>query len=86
MRDSTFWRAAAVAAIIGLFYVGHGLHQTRPGGQAFLENTAHAAGVANEDAENVFTSSQDGKTIFMWQYYGAKPPRYLGKRDAIEQK
>ena len=40
-------------------------------------------GVADENAETLFTASQDGKTIYMWQYYSSKPPKYIGKAEAI---
>ncbi len=46
---------------------------------------ASSVGVADENAETVFTSSEDGRTIYMWQYFSSKPPRYVGSAEAIEQ-
>lgn len=50
-----------------------------------LSTPVHAGGVtvATDEAETVFTSSADGKTIYMWQYYSTKPPKYLGKTEAV---
>lgn len=39
--------------------------------------------VANDDAETVFTCSEDGKTIYMWQYYSSKPPKFIGQSEAV---
>lgn len=39
--------------------------------------------VANDTAETVFTSSADGKTIYMWQYYSSKPPKFIGQSAAV---
>ena len=44
---------------------------------------AGGIGVASEQSETVFTASPDGKTIYMWQYYSSKPPKFLGKSEAI---
>ena len=46
---------------------------------------AGGIGIANEQSETVFTASPDGKTIYMWQYYSSKPPKFLGKSEAILQ-
>jgi hypothetical protein len=40
-------------------------------------------GVANEKSETLFTASADGKTIYMWQYFSSKPPKFLGQSEAI---
>lgn len=40
-------------------------------------------GVANDESQTLFTASEDGKTIYMWQYYSSKPPKYIGKSEAI---
>lgn len=84
MKDSLFWRTTALLVVIGLFYVGHGLDESDDSKPMF-ESTAAAAGVgvATENSETVFTSSADGKTIYAWQYFSGKPPKYLGKREAV---
>lgn len=41
-------------------------------------------GVATENAETLFTASPDGKVIYMWQYFSSKPPKYLGRAEAVE--
>lgn len=42
-------------------------------------------GVASENAETLFTASADGKTIYMWQYFSSKPPKFMGQAEAILQ-
>ena len=56
-----------------------------PGVAGDLLPSAHASGVAvaNDEVETVFTSSPDGKTIYMWQYYSSKPPKFIGKSEAV---
>ena len=50
-------------------------------------STAVSAGVtpASDETEFVLSSSEDGKTIYMWQFISGKPPRYIGKADAVIQ-
>ena len=81
-----FWKVAAILLIVGLFYVGAGLHSRSPWTMP-AESPAYGGGVTvgTDDAETVFTASEDGKTVYMWQYFGSKPPRYLGKAEAIER-
>lgn len=42
-------------------------------------------GVASENAETLFTASADGKTIYMWQYFSSKPPKFMGQAEAVLQ-
>ncbi|MCA9126024.1 MAG: hypothetical protein KDB22_03025 [Planctomycetales bacterium] len=54
------------------------------GGGPPVGNTARAGvTVADDSAETVFTSSPDGKTIYMWQYYSSKPPKFVGQAEAV---
>lgn len=45
MRDSVFWRFIAALSVIGMFYVGHGLHRSdsREGQLPGWERSAYAA-------------------------------------------
>ena len=86
MKDSLFWRGIAAAFVAGIIYVGDGLHSGPA--PAFrlpsLTPSAQASvGVADENSESVFTASEDGRTIYMWQYYTSKPPKFIGQREAI---
>ena len=86
MNDSVFWRLVAVLGVIGLFYVGHGLHITGDAPMFTSVAEASGAGTATDDVETVFTSSADGKTVYVWQYYSSRPPKYVGKSDAVLKK
>lgn len=70
--ESRFWKACAVTAVVGLFYVGHGLHERD--GLPGLVRSARADGIASVAHESaglsyVVTASPDGKTVY---YYGPK--------------
>ena len=69
----------AVLLLVGLAILSDDARNPGASAPAF----AGGVGVANEETEIVFTSSNDGKTIYMWQYYSSKPPKYLGKSEAI---
>lgn len=84
MSDSIFWRFAAVMFIAGLFYIGSGTGSRDPNQLPTIGSKAYAGvGVADENSEVVFTSSQDGRKIYMWQYFGSKPPKFMGQAEAI---
>ncbi len=84
MRDSMFWRVTVWIGLIGLFYVGHGLHQPDQAVPTFATPVhAGGAGAATEHVENLFTSSEDGKTIYMWRYFGARSPKLVHKAEAV---
>ncbi len=86
MRDNKFWRIIAIATCIGIFYVGHGLHQ--PGNDAMpsLANSAHA-GVAvdaitagsGRTATRIYTSNETGTVLYVWDApaAGGAPPRHM---------
>ena len=80
-----FWKTATALFVLGLFYIGAGLQSGSMPALPSVTTPAYAGGVtvATEDAETVFTTSEDGKTIYMWQYYSSKPPKYIGKVEAI---
>ena len=86
MKDSLFWRGIAVALVAGIVYVGDALHSGSGPALQFPSLTPHvqaSVGVADENAETLFTASEDGRTIYMWQYYSSKPPKFIGQREAI---
>jgi hypothetical protein len=86
MRDTWFWRAVAVAAVAGLFYVGAGLagHSSATP----IENVAHGDIVIPENhlGWTAITSSPDGKTLYFYGHKGRvyidKDFAYLGKLEA----
>ena len=79
MRDSKFWRIMAVSFIVALLYVGHGLHTGRSDSLPSLANTAYAGGVAvsMHQRETLYTSSDDGRTIFQWATSDRGKPKYV---------
>lgn len=87
MKDTYFWRILSVAAVAGLFYVGHGLHS---GGEPSLDfaSTVHAqgAGITYNSQDNsviMATASDDGKTLYIFSRRpGNIKPVYLGKAEA----
>ena len=83
-----FWRTAAVFLIVGLFYVGTGLHRgagraVSPHSFPSLTGRAYAGGigVATNNTETVMTTSEDGRVVYVWRYVGVKPPMFLGKAE-----
>jgi len=80
MQDSKFWRVAAVLMIAAVLYVGHGLHNGGGDGMPSLVNTAYAGGVgvSTQQGSILYTSSQDGRTIFHWTTGDGGKPKYLG--------
>ncbi len=63
---------------LALWPVGRGIP-----GPVLPSAQASGVAVANDEIETVFTSSPDGKTIYMWQYFSSKPPKFIGKSEAI---
>lgn len=73
MKDCLFWRTIAVAAVLSVAYVGHGLHGPLP---SVVQN-AEAQGVATHDlgvGSFTVTVSDDGKKA---HYFGPKNRAYL---------
>lgn len=69
--DSRFWRLIAATVVVGLFYVGHGLHQ---GDSASMTSMAQAQTMhyfnkndGDPTAPILFTQSQDGSKIHAWR-------------------
>jgi len=94
VKNDKVWKLICVSLVASLFYIGHGLNsRDDPSPNSFLESPASAAsgprpidgvGVANENSETIFTCSQDGKTLYRWQYFSSKNAKFLGKSDAVE--
>jgi len=88
MKDTCFWRIVSVAAVLGLFYVGHGLHSGGESASLDMARTAHAqgAGITYNTQDNsvvMATSSEDGRTIYIFSRRpGNLKPVYLGKAEA----
>jgi hypothetical protein len=84
MGNSVFWKLLAVLGVIGLFYVGHGLH----GGKAVdlppIVAPAHASGlgalpVSPEGVGHaVYTTSADGKTLYVWGINALTGAKFVG--------
>jgi hypothetical protein len=71
MADSKFWRVLAVAAVAGVFYLGHGLHDPSDNPLPDLVSELHAGDVATAVHQNtarmkIITSSDQGRTIHVW--------------------
>ena len=90
MKESIFWRAMAVVAVLGIFYVGHGLHQQTASPLSFdIATPVQAQGGAGityntQDSSVIMaTSSNDGKTVHV---FSRRPtnlkPVYLGSATA----
>ena len=92
MKSDTTWKLIGLLFVTALFYVGHGLHTNKGNNGMWFETSASAyetnamdgVGVANENSETIFTCSQDGKTLYRWQYFSSKNPKFLGHSQAIE--
>lgn len=81
---SNFWRIAAILLIAALFYVGTGLRSNSPDVLPTFTTPVYAnVGIGADDTETIITCSEDGQTVYMWRYFGNKPPKFLGKSDAI---
>lgn len=61
-----FWKLIASCAVVGLFYVGHALHQ-QYGVDSFpsFSKSAFAEGIAVENGR-VITTSPDGRHVHFW--------------------
>jgi hypothetical protein len=86
MHDSKFWRFAAVSFVLALLYVGHGLHGGTSDGLPSLANTAHAGGVGvvTQEGSQIFTASQDGKTLYQWVMTDGKA-KYLANSTVVSR-
>ncbi|MEM8734791.1 MAG: hypothetical protein AAGG44_11240 [Planctomycetota bacterium] len=80
-----FQQTTVAFSIIAAFYLGLSFQGT---GIASFSDTANAsdgsvvAGIA-ADGKMLFTSSSDGKTIYVWRYQGMDKPRYQGSVHAV---
>ena len=67
MKDSFFWRCVSVLAVGGLFYVGHGLHESGRLESPQFATPAIAGGVIQGESTNmIYTQSEDGTTVYSW--------------------
>lgn len=80
-----FQQNLTILIVAAAFYVGHGLHSPEPISVPSLTAPAYAGDVASaaENSEVLFTSSLDGKKLFLWRYQGTRNPRFLGEAEAI---
>ena len=78
-------RRLAILSVIVVLSIGFVRVNELTSGSGVFSRPVYAGGitVATDEAETVFTASEDGKTIYMWQCYSSKPPKYLGKAEAI---
>jgi hypothetical protein len=76
MQDTKFWRIVAIVICVGLFYVGHGLHNRESDGLPSLTNMAHAGGVAALNGK-LYTTTSDGLLLPAWVVDETVKPRYL---------
>lgn len=74
-----------VLSLVAAFYIGHGLHTSEPISMPSLTAPVYAGDVASaaENTEMVFTSSPDGKKLYLWRYQGTRKPRFLGEAEAV---
>jgi hypothetical protein len=74
VRESKFWRIVAVVGCVGIFYVGHGLHNPGGEGTASLVNSARASGVAVDAIASsvgrlttrLYTVNESGTILYIW--------------------
>jgi hypothetical protein len=74
MQESNFWRIIAVGVCVGIFYVGHGLHNPGREGMPALINSAYAGGVAvdaiaagvGRSGTRIYTSNESGTVLYVW--------------------
>ncbi|OAI57794.1 hypothetical protein AYO47_07625 [Planctomyces sp. SCGC AG-212-M04] len=72
MSDSRFWRLIAVLMVVGVFYVGHGLHSGSDP-VLTLDSPAFAgAPWGNPDRAEFYTVSEDGKIVYIWNTTGRR--------------
>ena len=81
MNNTKFWRCLAVLAVIGLFYVGHGLHNTNSVPLPQMLPQAHAGGVgiiSYKNTSRIITSNSEGTTIHIWRLSSQAGPKFVG--------
>jgi hypothetical protein len=82
MQDTKFWRIVAVVVCLGLFWVGHGLHNRGADSLPSLTNVAHAGGVTALNGK-LYTTSSDGQTVHTWTLDDFGKPSYLRGSDGV---
>jgi hypothetical protein len=83
MRNNRFWRISAVCAIIAVLYLGHGLHSGPSAGLPLI-SSAQAGGIISrgETTNAIFTTSEDGKTVYVWHQTGPWEVQFAGSAHA----
>jgi hypothetical protein len=83
MQDSLFWRIVSIMAIATGLYIGHGLHESGklslPRGVLASPARAGNVGAMREDTEYFVTASEDGQTVYVWEFNGVHEPRCHAK-------
>jgi hypothetical protein len=84
MRDNYFWRIVVVCAVLSVFYLGHGLHNGSPSGGLQIIGSARAGGITTrgETSNAIFTTNQDGKTVYVWRQAGPFEVKFQGSATA----
>ncbi len=71
MSNSKFWRALAITAVVGLFYLGTSLRQDGVRTIPSLTSEVQAGDVGinnpNSSFSIIVTSSDDGKLVNVWK-------------------
>ena len=71
MSNSKFWRALAIAAVVGLFYLGTSLRQDGDSTIPSLISEAQAGDVGissvSHNVAYIVTSSDNGKLVNVWK-------------------
>ena len=85
MQDTKFWRIIAVLVCVGLFYVGHGLHNRGGDGLPSFANVAYASGVAVDHPPDrgvapyhIYTTDATGMFLYVWTADISGKPKYFG--------
>ena len=79
-NQSSFPKALFVAAALVIAFSIWPSESKLPNG--IVPPAFAGVGVANDEAETLLTASADGKTIYMWQYFSSKPPKFIGQSHA----
>ncbi len=81
--NSRIWQGLAVLFGFSLLYIGHGLHQGGSDGLPTLVGTAQAGGVAVSTSTGtamIYTASEDGQRLYIWQANKEGMPQFVGTR------
>ena len=85
MRHNLELIASTALITLVIMFVANQVNHDAPGLFVAPASAGGVTGVTN-DMETLYTASQDGRTIFMWQAYGSKPPKFVGQSAAVLSK